>query len=69
MRRSTACLRSLSVVALAILMGVLPNLFLRPIEPSVERMLNHYHQAVATRVQANRERPASDAPLARRRQP
>jgi len=57
------------VIAVAVLMGVLPNLFLRPIEPSVERMLNHYHQAVATRVQANRERPASDAPLARRRQP
>ena len=26
------------IVALAVLMGVLPNLFLRPIEPSVERM-------------------------------
>jgi NADH-quinone oxidoreductase subunit M len=28
------------IVAIAVLMGVLPNLFLRPIEPSVERMLN-----------------------------
>ena len=28
------------IVALAILMGVLPNLFLRPIGPSVERMLS-----------------------------
>ena len=27
------------VVAMAVLMGVLPNLFLRPMEPSVERML------------------------------
>ena len=36
------------IVALAILMGVLPNLFLRPMEPSVERMLN----AVAARARA-----------------
>ena len=28
------------IVAMTVLMGVLPNLFLRPIEPSVERMLN-----------------------------
>ena len=28
------------IVALAVLMGVLPNLFLRPMEPSVERMLD-----------------------------
>jgi NADH-quinone oxidoreductase subunit M len=40
------------IVAVAILMGVLPNLFLRPIEPSVERMLNHFHQGASTRVQA-----------------
>jgi len=32
---------------------VLPNLFLRPIEPAVERMLNHYHHGAATRIQAN----------------
>ena len=31
------------IIAVAVLMGVLPNLFLRPIEPSVERMLNQYH--------------------------
>src|SRR5438067_11917104 len=29
----------LPVVAVAVLMGVLPNIFLRPIEPSVDRML------------------------------
>jgi NADH-quinone oxidoreductase subunit M len=40
------------IIALAILMGVLPNLFLRPIAPSVDRMLNQIHQAVPTRVQA-----------------
>src|SRR6185436_7938942 len=28
------------IIAVAILMGIFPNLFLRPIEPSVERMLN-----------------------------
>jgi NADH-quinone oxidoreductase subunit M len=39
------------IVALAILMGVLPNLFLRPIEPSVDRMLNHFHQGAPSRVQ------------------
>ena len=33
------------IVALAILMGVLPNLFLRPMEPSVERMLNQVRRA------------------------
>jgi len=70
------------IIAVAVLMGVLPNLFLRPIEPSVERMLNHYHQAVATRVQANRDSrpsvmsraaggasPTADARVARRQQP
>jgi NADH-quinone oxidoreductase subunit M len=40
------------IIAVAVLMGVLPNLFLRPIEPSVERMLNHFHQGAATRIQA-----------------
>ena len=28
------------IVAMTVLMGVLPNLFLRPMEPSVERMVN-----------------------------
>jgi NADH-quinone oxidoreductase subunit M len=41
------------IIAVAILMGVLPNLFLRPIEPSVERMLNHFHQSVPARIQAS----------------
>jgi NADH-quinone oxidoreductase subunit M len=42
------------IIAVAILMGVLPNLFLRPIEPSVERMLNHFHHGAATRIQAEK---------------
>jgi len=40
------------IIAVAILMGVLPNLFLRPIEPSVERIVNHFHQGAPSRIQA-----------------
>src|SRR3954454_6666947 len=40
------------IIAVAILMGVLPNVFLRPIEPSVERMLNQSHHGAPTRIQA-----------------
>jgi NADH-quinone oxidoreductase subunit M len=43
------------IVALAILMGVLPNLFLRPIEPAAQRMLNRIEQGSAPlRIQAAR---------------
>jgi NADH-quinone oxidoreductase subunit M len=40
------------IVATAVLMGVLPNLFLRPIGPAVERMLNQvqHNQSVQARV-------------------
>jgi NADH-quinone oxidoreductase subunit M len=41
------------IIAVAILMGVLPNLFLRPIEPSVNRMLNEIHAVAPVRVQLN----------------
>jgi NADH-quinone oxidoreductase subunit M len=41
------------IIALAVLMGVLPNLFLRPIEPSVARMLNHYYRSAPARIQAD----------------
>ena len=40
------------IIVLAVLMGVFPNLFLRPIEPSVERMLNHVQRGAASRIQA-----------------
>jgi NADH-quinone oxidoreductase subunit M len=40
------------IVAMAILMGVLPNLFLRPMEASVERMLGHVRRGASTQVQA-----------------
>jgi NADH-quinone oxidoreductase subunit M len=42
------------IVAIAVLMGVVPNLFLRPIEPSVERTLTRIHQNAPTRVQVSR---------------
>jgi NADH-quinone oxidoreductase subunit M len=45
----------LPIVALAILMGVLPNLFLRPIGPAVQRMLSHIEQgSPPVRIQAAR---------------
>jgi NADH-quinone oxidoreductase subunit M len=42
------------IVATTILMGVLPNLFLRPIGPSVERMLNQVRRGAAVQIQAGR---------------
>ena len=52
------------IIGVAILMGVLPNLFLRPIEPAVERMLNHYHHGAATRIQADAKPSALSPQLA-----
>jgi NADH-quinone oxidoreductase subunit M len=43
------------VIALAVVMGVFPNIFLRPIEPAVDRMLNQVHQSVPVRIQADRD--------------
>ena len=40
------------IIALAVLMGVVPNLFLRPIEPSVQRMLNQVQRGAPARIQA-----------------
>ncbi len=40
------------IVVLTVLMGVLPNLFLRPIEPSVERLLNQYNRGARTEIRA-----------------
>jgi NADH-quinone oxidoreductase subunit M len=42
------------IIAVAILMGVLPNLFLRSIEPSVERTLTKIHQGAPARIQVSR---------------
>jgi NADH:ubiquinone oxidoreductase subunit 4 (subunit M) len=40
------------IIAVAILMGVLPNLFLRPIEPAVERTLNQFRHGAPNHIQA-----------------
>jgi NADH-quinone oxidoreductase subunit M len=42
------------VVALTILMGVLPNLFLRPMAPSIERLLGHVRDGAPARIEAQR---------------
>ena len=44
----------LPIVALALLMGILPNLFLRPMEPSVERLLNQVRQGAPMQIKASR---------------
>ncbi len=56
------------IIAVAILMGVLPNLFLRPIEPSVERMLNQLPPGRAGANPGRRLKPAalSPQPIGRR---
>jgi NADH-quinone oxidoreductase subunit M len=40
------------IVAMTVLMGVAPNLFLRPIEPAVTRLLNQIQQQAPVRIQA-----------------
>jgi NADH-quinone oxidoreductase subunit M len=45
----------LPIVAIAVLMGVVPNLFLRPIEPSVERMLTQLRQGAPVQIRAKAE--------------
>ena len=43
---------SVPIVALAILMGVLPNLFMRPMGPSIERLLDRVQQGAPTEIRA-----------------
>ena len=43
----------LPIVALALLMGILPNLFLRPMEPSVERLLNQVRHGAPVQIHAS----------------
>jgi len=40
------------IVAMTVVMGVAPNVFLRPMEPSVERLINQVHQGAPVRIQA-----------------
>jgi NADH-quinone oxidoreductase subunit M len=42
------------IVAVAVLMGVFPNLFLKPIEPSVNRMIGQVSQRASQRLQVKR---------------
>jgi NADH:ubiquinone oxidoreductase subunit 4 (subunit M) len=52
------------IIAIAVLMGVLPNLFLRPIEPAVERMLNQVSRGASSPVTAKAVPPAGAQPPA-----
>jgi NADH-quinone oxidoreductase subunit M len=42
------------IIAVIVVMGVFPNLFLRPIGPSVERLITHMHESANVRVQVSR---------------
>jgi len=53
------------IVAVAILMGVLPNLFLRPIEPAVNRVLSQYHRGAATEIRATVDPPTVPSAISR----
>jgi NADH-quinone oxidoreductase subunit M len=55
------------IVAMTILMGVLPNVFLKPIEPSVARMVGQVQAQVPSRIQA--EFGTQDLGIARRMPP
>jgi NADH-quinone oxidoreductase subunit M len=44
------------IVASAILMGVLPNLFLAPMAPSIDRVVHHVQQGAAVDIRAELER-------------
>jgi NADH-quinone oxidoreductase subunit M len=48
------------IVAVAVLMGVLPNLFLKPMAPSVDRMLSLIHREGTARTAMSHERSAPE---------
>ena len=45
------------IVAMSVVMGVLPNVFLRPMAPSVERTLTQVRRGTQIRVDASPTRP------------
>ena len=47
------------VIAMTVLMGVLPNLFLRPMAPSIERMLTQVRRGTQIRVQSAPATPST----------
>ena len=57
------------VIALTVVMGVFPNLFLRPIAPAVDRMLAQTQRSAAQRVQARIPSPEPPAPSPQRLAP
>jgi NADH:ubiquinone oxidoreductase subunit 4 (subunit M) len=40
------------IIVMAVLMGVLPNVFLRPMAPAVERMLDLVHSEAPSAIRA-----------------
>jgi NADH-quinone oxidoreductase subunit M len=46
------------IVAVAILMGVVPNVFLRSIEPSAGRVVSQFRAQAPARIQARAPQPA-----------
>jgi NADH-quinone oxidoreductase subunit M len=57
------------IVAMAILMGVLPNLFLRPMGPAIDRLLSQYQRGAQTEIRAglgNRESGLAESRLSNR---
>jgi NADH-quinone oxidoreductase subunit M len=48
------------IIALTVIMGVLPNLFLRPIEPAVTRILHQIERQVPARIQASTRTPVTN---------
>ena len=58
------------MIVVAILMGVLPNIFLKPMGPSIERMLNQLQQgSTPARIEARATSPEPRVPSAEPRVP
>jgi NADH-quinone oxidoreductase subunit M len=53
------------VLAAVVLMGVLPNLFLRPIGPAVSRTLNQIQAEAPSRIRAGRDDGGANRPVHR----
>jgi NADH-quinone oxidoreductase subunit M len=52
------------IVAMAVVMGVFPNLFLQPMRSAVDKLLTHYHQSSSVQIRADRSdiRPPASGP-------
>jgi NADH-quinone oxidoreductase subunit M len=50
------------IIVLAVLMGILPNLFLRPMAPSVERMLDLVRSEAPSEIRAASPEPRASSP-------